>query len=429
MRLRAWALLALSSALLHPLAGATRPHYGGTLTLQLSAADVSSPLPDLLSHLVAETLVGVNDQGDPEPQLAVAWQRDADRRRWRFTLRSRVVFHDGKPLNAASAAPAIAAALKHRYGDVTVTAGGQTLVVQSERAIPDLLAALSRPQSAIYRSGENGAILGTGPFRLTNREPGVRITLAAFEDYWGGRPYLDSVVVNLAAARAIADISDLPFASTRRVLPERMRIWSSAPAELIALAAGNADASVLGAIALAVDRAPIVNVLTQRRGEAAFSLLPQWLSGYAFLFATTPDLGRARQMIAPLRLAPLTLAYPANDPFARSVADRVTLNARDAGINIQPTQNPNANLHLVRIALASCDAEAELAEFAKALGLDAPKLESAYETERSLLQSGRVIPLVYLPRLYAVAARVHNWDAAQKGKSFALHLENVWVEP
>ena len=42
------------------------------------------------------------------------------------------------------------------------------------------------------------------------------------------------------------------------------------------------------AIALAIDREPIVNVLTQRRGEAAFSLLPEWLSGYASLFAPLP---------------------------------------------------------------------------------------------------------------------------------------------
>ena len=63
------------------------------------------------------------------------------------------------------------------------------------------------------------------------------------------------------------------------------------------------------------------------------------------------------------------LAYPANDSFARAVADRVALNARDAGISIQPSPSPNGNLRLVRWQLESTDAAAELARLAGMLGL------------------------------------------------------------
>ena len=43
-----------------------------------------------------------------------SWQREADGKRWRFSLRPQVVFHDGEPLNAANAAPVLLAALKKR---------------------------------------------------------------------------------------------------------------------------------------------------------------------------------------------------------------------------------------------------------------------------------------------------------------------------
>ena len=116
-------------------------------------------------------------------------------------------------------------------------------------------------------------------------EPGRRLTLAAFEDYWGGRPFLDSLVVNLGSNRTSADVFDIPFASPRRIIPEAARVWQSAPRELLALVAGDVPPAVSEALSLAIDRGSIVNVLAQRRGQPAFALLPQWLSGYEFLFS------------------------------------------------------------------------------------------------------------------------------------------------
>jgi len=186
---------------------------------------------------------------------------------------------------------------------------------------------------------------------------------------------------------------------------------------------------------LSIDRLPIVNVLAQRRGEPAFGLLPEWLSGYEFLFHTSPDIARAKQLVSPLKLGPITLAYPPNDSFARAVADRVALNARDAGINIQPGSSPNGNLRLVRWQLESIDAAGELARLAgllgapeRANGLDPSKPETLYEAERALLEPNRVIPLVHLPLVFGLSPRVHNPDSSQKD-AFSLHLENLWVDP
>ena len=415
MRLLFWAWLALSSL---TLAGATRPHYGGTLTVELSEFTPEA------SPLIAETLVRLNDKGEVEPQLAVAWQRDADRKRWRFSLRPKVAFHDGEALTASSAAPVLLTALKKEQADIAVTAGGQTLVIQSERPLPDLLMELARQRMAIYRKTDKGAPIGTGPFHITAWDPGHRLTLASNEDYYGGRPYLDSVIVSIGAGRGSADVFDIPFGTSRRVLAERTRIWSSPVVELIALLSVNANPVAMQTLALCIDRAPMVNVLTQRKGEAAFGLLPQWLSGYSFLFALAPDPARAKA-----QLPALTLSYPANDSFARSIADRVALNARDAGLMIQPASNVNGNLRLMRWKIESADAAAELGRFIATFGISAAKSDSLFETERSLLEEHRVIPLMHVPQVYGIAPRVHNWEAAHKGQPFTMHLENVWVEP
>src|ERR1035438_6354133 len=126
MRLHAWAWLALSSLLLSPLVGATFPRYGGNLTVELASTWNAVESSSTIAPLVTETLVRLNEKGEIQPLLATAWQRDADRKRWRFSLRPKVLFHDGEPLTASTAAPSLIAALKKKYGDVNITAGGPT---------------------------------------------------------------------------------------------------------------------------------------------------------------------------------------------------------------------------------------------------------------------------------------------------------------
>jgi ABC-type transport system substrate-binding protein len=408
---------------------ATRPHYGGSLTVELSSGWIAvDSAASALSIPITETLVRLNARGSVEPAICVAWQHDADFKRWRFSLRPKVTFHDGEPLTGATAAPSLLAALKKKYPDISIQTGGQAIVIQSSVAMPDLLLALAAPGAAVLRKSETNPLIGTGPFRVTAWEPGQRLVVAAFEDYWNGRPYLDSVTVGLVAGQAHADIFDIPFGLTRRVLPEGIAIWSSAPRTLVAITSANAQPGLLQALALVIDRAPLVNVLAQRKGEAAFSLLPQWLTGYAFLFQTSPDVARAKQIASQLHLGAITLSYPPNDVFLRSVADRVALNARDAGITIQPTPSAGSTLRLIELPLESADTTTELGRIAAGLGagyIDTSKPEALYETERSLL--GRVIPLLHLRETYGIATRVHI--ESSKSDSFSLHLEDAWVQP
>jgi len=429
MKRPVWAWLALSSLAFATAHAATRPHYGGSLTVELHAGWI--PIDSAASALsipITETLVRLNARGGIDPALCVAWQHDPDFKRWRFSLRPKVTFHDGEPLTGATAAPSLLTALRKKYADISIQTGGQAIVIQSGAAMPDLLEDLAAPDTAVFRKNEANPLIGTGPFRITAWDPGRRLVVAAFDDYWNGRPYLDSVNIEFGSGHTRADIFDIPVGPARRLLPDGVTTWSSTPRTLVAITAVNAHPLVMLALALAINRSPIVNVLAQRKGDAAFGLLPQWLTGYAFLFQSTPDIARAKNVLSSFRLGPMTLSYPANDPFLRSVAERISINARDAGITIQPTPNASANLRLIELPLESTDAAAELARIAASLGvdhIDASKPEALYEAERSLLD--RVLPLVHLRETYGIAPRVHI--ESSKSDTFALHLEDVWLQP
>jgi hypothetical protein len=56
-------------------------------------------------------------------------------------------------------------------------------------------------------------------------------------------------------------------------------------------------ARVLG---LSLDQQTIANVLLQEQAEPASALLPQWLSGYAFLFTMETNMDRAKEIRASL---------------------------------------------------------------------------------------------------------------------------------
>ncbi len=50
--------------------------------------------------------------------------------------------------------------------------------------------------SNTYINTTTGFIVGTGPFKYILYEAGVEVLFDAFDDYWGGRPYLDHIVLS-----------------------------------------------------------------------------------------------------------------------------------------------------------------------------------------------------------------------------------------
>ena len=203
------------------------------------------------------------------------------------------------------------------------------------------------------------------------------------------------------------------------------------------------DALVREALARSIDRAAIYNVLLQRQGEVAGGLLPQWLSGYAFLFATAPDLERARKLWSQISPAPrpLVLGYDLTDPLARAVAERIAVDAREAGITLQvswqasPSQGgPPRRLdgRLVRRRIQSAAPGEALTQLADSFALGEPLRlrhsatpEELFAAERAIVESFRVIPLFQLPEIYGLSPRVKNWSGTRWG---GWRLDDVWLD-
>ncbi len=248
-----------------------------------------------------------------------------------------------------------------------------------------------------------------------------------------GRAYRDQAI-DLELGKA--DLVEIPIGDARRTAQQAVRTWTTAPSELLALLFERGhglteDAHLREAVALSIDRSAIRNVLLQGQGDSTGAILPGWLSGYAFLFPSARDLDRARQIASALSKPALriSLAYDLGDPLARPVAERIALNAREAGVTIQTAPGAQATVRLVKYPLRSLDPAQVLAEMGGILRADTTPVATTPEAllayERKLLEDFRLVPLFYLPEVYGLSSRVRSWDPQPWGD---WRLDDVWLE-
>ena len=427
----------------------TRPHYGGILRVAMRDAPTSldpadSMQPDSfsvrsLSRLVFDTLVVLDEKGLPQPSLSSSWQSEPGYQRWQFTIRRGATFQDGTSVSPE----AVAASLRSTNPNWKVFSSGEGVVIECDAATANLPAILALTRNAVVkRSG--GKFAGSGPFAVSGWEPGKKLTLTARDDYWAGRTFLDSIEIQMGKSfREQMILLDLGKADVVEIAPEQARhasvdgrrVDGSTTAELMALVFTRErdsveDGKLRQALEFSIDRESMKSVLLQGGGEPAGALLPDWMTGYAFLFPTKGDMQRAQLTRGEVPQAPVwTVGYDASDPLARVIAERIALNARDAGLRLQPVDSTAADVRLVRIRLGSLDSRLALTGLAARLGLPRPRFnddspDSLYPAERALMQSHRVIPLLYLRNPVALAAGVRNWTAGRNGE---WQLQNVWL--
>jgi peptide/nickel transport system substrate-binding protein len=461
------AFLALASALAMVCARpmAARPRYGGTLRVAVHAALRTLDPSDTpangaagaararLAGLAIETLVRLDEHGRFHPALAESWQTDSQGRRWDFRIRSGVRTHDGETLGAAS----VAAALERLDAGWTVRADAGVVRVEPASPAPDLLWELADPRAGI--AIVTGAqVVGTGPFRIERWEPGRQAVLRAHEDYWGGRPFLDAIQVDMGRRPpdqladlelGRADIVSVQPQDVRRIEQRGLRAVSTAPIEVVALVVGDArsgtaDDRARKALAQSIDRSALA-VLLQRRAEPAGGVLPQWLSGYAFLLRPETDRTAARtsaQALMPAARA-WRLQVDPNDAVLQALAGRLVLDAREAGLSVSlaalGSPGPLVDARLVRRFVPVASPERALRLLLPDLGLSpgaggsdearvgAGTPEAAWRLESSVVDRHLVIPLVHLPELFGVGPRVAGWPGPSMEPPGGLRLERAWL--
>ncbi|MGB7024400.1 MAG: ABC transporter substrate-binding protein [Candidatus Acidiferrales bacterium] len=463
---------------------ARRPRYGGTLTIDLQArvtsldpAQRQRSVADQIAQgrmlrLIADRLVALDRLGRPQPSLAISWTHNAAFRHWEFMLRE-------QPHNASLDVRAVVDSLRAANpswhvsspGDVGAVAGAVRLpkvVIDFDVPQPEVLYCLAEPRNSILLRKPDGSVVGTGPFRLTTWEPGRHAVFAANDDYWAGRPFVDSIDVQMGRTvrERMIDL-DLGKADMADVAPDRARIDASRgvkisasdPTELVALVFARSgtrakDIRIRQALSLAVGRASLVDFVLQKEGAPAGALLPQWSSGYEFLFPTAADTAAARRLASQISPAHvLRLGYDADDSMERMIAERIAVNAQAAGVSVSaraivagpPDGNTNhaANVseydaRIVRLPMSSPAPGVTFGDFlqtfARLADLD-PSLTAAlndpanpeqlYSRERAVVDTYEVIPLVHVPEVVGLSARVRDWIPARWG---AWRLADVWLD-
>lgn len=273
---------------------------------------------------------------------------------------------------------------------------------------------------------------GTGPFQVVADANGV-LTLSANEASWQGRPFVDAI--ELRSHRPIndqwldlttggADLVEVPVEDIRQAQQQHLTLAVSAPVEVLALQVAEsgalANVNLRSAIACAIDRNALANVVFQKQAKPAGSLLPQAVSGFAFLFSANRDLNKAHELRG--GVTPPVLSLEANGSGAvQLAAQRIVLNLREAGFNVQiaPGANQLADIRLRRFRVGGADPSSDLIEIVRAAGEASPAVASdpsaVYSAEREHLDRRTLIPLVHLPRAYAVGGRVHNFQLGFDG--------------
>lgn len=160
-----------------------------------------------------ETLLSADEAGMFQPHLVTAWEEDPDALTITLHLREGVKFHDGTDFNAE--------AVKYNLDRFCASPHPFISSVESVEVIDDYTVQLSLSpwdstllgtlamypgqivsRIAMETNGPEWAEthpVGTGPFKFVSWERDVAIKYERFDDYWGGKPYLDGIEFHIIA--------------------------------------------------------------------------------------------------------------------------------------------------------------------------------------------------------------------------------------
>lgn len=324
--------------------------YGGTFTWGVS--DEVPGFNPILNNWGTEITIfqmtsqpltwgGENFPSDVVPILAESWERSEDGLVWTLHLRQGVSWSDGEPFTADDVLFTAAA-----IQDETTTGAGwvrnryfvndipfkfekvddYTVTITTDAPVPTLLndiCACIIPEHYFVDNGISNADMkasefntskniGTGPFILEEYRPGEAAILKANENYWGGKPYLDTVVFRLMpdvqsrivalqageidftgiSPQYVAELLDNPNITifTKTVdMQYHLRLNVTKPSL--------ADKRTRQALFYALDRSAMVQTLKQGYGQVADSPYNPAVSAYEATTTYGYDVEKAKELL------------------------------------------------------------------------------------------------------------------------------------
>lgn len=319
----------------------------------------------------------------PKPDLSTGWNVSKDGLTYTFRIRKGVRLHDGTILTAkdversfnrqllsgdpsipktVSGAPALRGATGRNIN--TVKAVDELVLVitlnKTDRILPSRLSdvparIISQRALDTYKDNISGNLVGAGPFKWVSGRAGERITLAAFDNYYKGRPPIDrlvlqqtsdpSALVGSLLTNQIQGTSFAPYSSVRQLkASKRVKVWETD--KLVSIFAmmnvtkpSLSDLRVRQAINYAIDRnAVIKNGFFGQADLPHGYAISRSMVGYnpALAKYSTRNLAKAKQLVAAAGARGTTIEIAAeNSTWHPAVAQIIANNLREIGLNPQ----------------------------------------------------------------------------------------------
>ncbi|AYF78572.1 ABC transporter substrate-binding protein [Nocardia yunnanensis] len=360
-----------------------QPVRGGTLkygvTVDLLPANIltNTGTTPYVVGLVFESLVRYpHDRLEPQPQLATKWAVSPDGKTVTLDLRDDVTFHSGRPFTSKDVEFALrtyadskwSAQLKSTAAVITGFDTGDPHRIVLTLAHPlsnlfDLLDTVPIVDSeSIDQLATGDKIVGTGPFKFTQRVPNSQLVFERNPDYRvKDRPYLDRVElsvisdsqaqlnalrtgqIHLADSITYRDLENLAKADGFHVVRyegAELQFYVGTNVANPALA----DVRLRQAIAYAIDRDRIVSEVFRGAGYALNAPWPKSSPAYDESRNTrySRDPAKAKQILAQLPKPPkLPLTYNTSLESYEETAQIIQANLAEIGVEVelQPVDN------------------------------------------------------------------------------------------
>lgn len=286
------------------------------------------------ANLVFDPLVRFNKQMKLVGRLATHWKWIGDRK-LRLYLRKGVVFHSGNPFTAKDVKYTIdrikdkSTDYKGLFSDVSAeVVNDYTIDVSTSVPYALLLNIMTYffPMDSKFYAGRDEIskevptfasthVSGTGPFRVSYRQQGVKVVYTAFKRYWDSkRGNVDKIILTPIAnnvTRAVALLSgDVDFISP--VAPEDVALLRRTASIKVLTIPGDRiiyiymdqdrnpafkDVRVRRAINLSVNNVGIAKKIMQGLGQASGQLTPSFYQGYDRRLKPRYNVAKARKLM------------------------------------------------------------------------------------------------------------------------------------
>jgi peptide/nickel transport system substrate-binding protein len=261
--------------------------------------------------LVYDNIVNLNPDAEIVPELARDWTRESETQ-FVFELEEGVTFHNGSEFTAEDVQYTYQWFQNNENPRTNYVDPIEDVVVENDSTVrfdlgepygPFLqkmhavLWPLSEEAFDEYGENYNQNPVGTGPYELTTWESGNKAVLEKYDDYWkDGLPNIDTIEFNILPedSTKITQLETRTVDLVDRVLPNQTeRLENAEDVDVITkegVSVGrvdfNTDVEPLGdrdvrrAIAWAVDKQRIVDVVLSGFADPAKSVVPNSLSDY-----------------------------------------------------------------------------------------------------------------------------------------------------